>query len=730
MASPDAPSGGHIQPNPSSPPRKPAKYYAEHKRDELQAYGFDEQVHKLKPFQTFKDVTNFLGVPGIRSQGASGKFTLKTFIMAANTMAQSIHREHFADMPLLVFKSTENKIHRGHVTDTGCKPDYTAAFEKDWFPDGTTLWPNIQFAGEKASGGKSRDSQEKQAVSYLHYLLLARPDLFVAQGVLASKKNVLFLFGIGGYGIRSFELGWDDKLLPHLMYDIIYRLYKPDHFADARYTKCPAVDNFVPYTVCLPGDKPGETITCPNFTPIYASNPFQTRTHVLSSPDSEVLVQGKLLTVLKDQLCRVGTRSDEHTILSIIGKMPGVVEMVYHHVFDLPLPLGDTRRKYFTGLRQFGKPFTSIPTLRQMLETAYDVLEVLRNLRFECQILHRDISKGNVLYIDDKPPPTTIACSTPHANFIGASEVAMATATGSSLCFIKYLLNESCDPCETSALLIDFNHGEHLTRKQSQHKRTERTGTPIFMARALQLRKPVPLRIPSILAAVPDSPKPYTLAHPDRVAKFPSTPLRLLTDHPGGRNNREWRHELDHDAESVWWLLLYWTVTAQPKGEPDEFIAHSTWSILTGDRRGRLIRDLASTPGEPDEGTGTEIHTLYYKPLLPLLGRLAEILVIDRYWLEDSETRNAPQYVSEAFQRLILQFILDNREADFMVREVKERPRRVEKGSQEPSHSATASQRRNAEVSSKISSRRSSSLSSIQEEHITQPAKEVTEVCY
>ncbi|KAF8338863.1 uncharacterized protein EI90DRAFT_3286468 [Cantharellus anzutake] len=391
--------------------------------------------------------------------------------------------------------------------------------------------------------------------------------------------------------------------------------------------------------------------------------------------------------------------------------MPGVVEMVYHHVFDLPLPLGDTRRKYFTGLRQFGKPFMSIPTLRQMLETAYDVMEVLRNLRFESQILHRDISKGSVLYIDDKSPPTTIACSTPHANFGGASQAVTVTATGSSLCFIKYLLNESCDPCETSALLIDFNHGEHLTRKQSlEHKRTERTGTPVFMACALQLRKPVPLHIPSILAAVPHSPEPYTLAHPDRVAKFPSTPPRMLINHPGDCNNREWRHELDHDTESIWWLLLYWTVTVQPKGEPDEFIAHSTWSLLTGDRWDRLIRDLASGPGEPDEGTGTDIHTLYYKPLRPLLVRLAEILVIDRYWLEDSETRNAPQYVSEAFQRLILQFILDNRKADFMVRQVKERPRRVEKGSQEPSHSATASQRRNAE-----------------EEHITQPAKEVTE---
>ncbi|KAF8341470.1 uncharacterized protein EI90DRAFT_2965833 [Cantharellus anzutake] len=361
-----------------------------------------------------------------------------------------------------------------------------------------------------------------------------------------------------------------------------------------------------------------------------------------------------------------------------------------------------------------------------MLETAYDVLEVLRYLHFKPQILHRDISKGNVLYIDDKMCPTTIAHSTLHADSIGASKAATATATGLPLCFIKYLLNESCDPCKTSALLIDFNHAEHHASKQSpEHKRIKRMGTPVFIARAVQRREPVPIFPPLVLAAVPDSPEPYTLAHPDRVAKFPSTPVRLLTDHPGGRNNREWRHELDHDAESVWWLLLYWTVTAQPKEEPDEFISHSIWLLLTGGARSSLICDLASGPGEPDEGTGTNIHTLYSTALQPLFRKLAGILAVDRYWLEDSETRNAPQYVNEAFQRLILQFILKHREADFMVRQVKERPRRVEKGSQEPGYSATASQRRNAEVSSKIGSKHSSSLSSIQE-HIT-PAMEV---CY
>jgi Ser/Thr protein kinase RdoA (MazF antagonist) len=65
------------------------------------------------------------------------------------------------------------------------------------------------------------------------------------------------------------------------------------------------------------------------------------------------------------------------------------------------------------GLRQSGRPITSIPTLKGMLEVVLDVLEgnfdlvlkcfstntfaVLRYLRSDRKVLHRDISKGNVL---------------------------------------------------------------------------------------------------------------------------------------------------------------------------------------------------------------------------------------------------------------------------------------------------------------------------------------------
>ena len=98
----------------------------------------------------------------------------------------------FQNEPLLVFKSTGHVYPRGHVTDTEC---ITAAFETHWTKD-YTLWACIRLAGERAS--ETRGDQEKQAISYLHYFLLARPDLHVAHGLLTRKDTITFLGGDWG----------------------------------------------------------------------------------------------------------------------------------------------------------------------------------------------------------------------------------------------------------------------------------------------------------------------------------------------------------------------------------------------------------------------------------------------------------------------------------------------------------------------------------------------------
>ena len=205
------------------------------------------------------------------------------------------------------------------------------------------------------------------------------------QGLLIDAAKIIFLLGIGGSCIRRLDVSWDDKELYQLLYAFIYLLYDPDDFADKSYTrtKVDFIEELVHYSVQIkiPSTTPDgstRTLDCTDFYAICARNPFTTRTHVLSNPSFETKVNGKALTVLKDQLCRIGTRFDEEKILKTIhgkGVVPGVVETVHHETIQNRWSDVIKRDKQRFGLRQFGLPFTSIPTPRKVLEVLFDVLE-------------------------------------------------------------------------------------------------------------------------------------------------------------------------------------------------------------------------------------------------------------------------------------------------------------------------------------------------------------------
>ena len=213
----------------------------------------------------------------------------------------------------------------------------------------------------------------------------------------------------------------------------------------------------------------------------------------------------------------------------------------------------------------------------------------------------------------------------------------------------------------------------------------------MFIARAIQQGSAVVLsRRTGFVPAVPPSPEPYTRHHPDRIKRFPPEEEKIIRGPSADSENRPWRHELDHDAESVFWLLLYWLVLAQPQKSQKELISMSTWSTLRGAVHSRIDMVEILALGRPSPGL---THSVY-QPLLPLLSDLAAILVVDRHWLDESETRNDPEYVPEAFQRLILQFILDNRHKEFMTKEVDLQCRQVEVVGLHPSLLSTTNSRR------------------------------------
>ena len=119
-------------------------------------------------------------------------------------------------------------------------------------------------------------------------------------------------------------------------------------------------------------------------------------------------------------------------------------------------------------------------------------------------------------------------------------------------------------------------------------------------------------KLGAIVPPVPNSPDPYKQNHPDRVKKFPLEGDKVVRKPSPDSVNRQGRHDLDHDAELVFWLLLYWVVGAQPAQRDKEDIISGIWTCLTGPVRLHtgLLRSLS------EEESLEELAHSVYRPLL------------------------------------------------------------------------------------------------------------------
>jgi len=130
----------------------------------------------------------------------------------------------------------------------------------------------------------------------------------------------------------------------------------------------------------------------------------------------------------------------------------------------------------------------------------------------------------------------------------------------------------------------------------------------------------------------------------------------------------------------------------QPEGRPTVYIDPDTWTSLLGNfkSRERLVLVLGlSSHDRPDNLT----HPVY-EPLWPLIRSLAAILRVDRHWLPENDVRKRPEYICEAFQRLILEFIVSNRDEDFMTCRVGDTLRQLKPVPESQALSTTPSQQR------------------------------------
>ena len=182
----------------------------------------------------------------------------------------------------------------------------------------------------------------------------------------------------------------------------------------------------------------------------------------------------------------------------------------------------------------------------------------------------------------------------------------------------------------------------------------------MFMARAVRVSRPLgKVGTPAWYMKVPELSEKacvYRDVYPDRLIRFrhsPGSPNRHTVDIDAPPNPSSWRHELRHDAESAFWLLVWWVVNAVPDGCTSE-VPIEIWVPLVGTAFEARPLDIPSGCLDP-----------IYAPLSELLQQLGEALGSDLHWATDTPYTH-PDFLHEVFQRHILNFIFENRDKNFM----------------------------------------------------------------
>lgn len=309
----------------------------------------------------------------------------------------------------LILKDTERKAPLYDSTDIQCRPDYAAVHRLYCDDTGRTSWPLIELVGEKVSEGNP--DPLRKTLPYLHCFMMARPDRNVGLGIRVSKDQVVFVAVFNGIpNARFTEMKWNDTQLPVVMFSFIYRLYKPGSWANDEYTRCVEQHPKLTVSFNLKFETDADPVKCSSFRPVFASNPFYTRTHVFARADSDAFFKGKRFRVVKVQSCKQSRFTEREVYAQIHGDgpVPGVAKPVFHLVLpeqkvdlypkcEQAMPQQDcsrpkrkrprpkrndaatkqdkpTKEQHITLLEEFARSIMEVDTVQELLEILFDVL--------------------------------------------------------------------------------------------------------------------------------------------------------------------------------------------------------------------------------------------------------------------------------------------------------------------------------------------------------------------
>ena len=186
------------------------------------------------------------------------------------------------------------------------------------------------------------------------------------------------------------------------------------------------------------------------------------------------------------------------------------------------------------------------------------------------------------------------------------------------------------------------------------------------MARSLSKGRPLAERttFPPTPVLRGDAASVYKRCYPDRFKLFGNR-METPTAVADKTNLPVFLHELRHDAESSFWVLFWWTVLAAPRGKESVYINHIVWSLISDGSVGNHHHILLSMLDCKDEDFQNDFIHPEYDQLLPLIISMAALIREDYHWVKEEKYRH-PEYLHDALQRVILNFVLENKDAPFM----------------------------------------------------------------
>ncbi|KAH9903403.1 hypothetical protein C8Q73DRAFT_635278 [Cubamyces lactineus] len=519
----------------------------------------------------------------------------------------------------------------------------------------------------------------RQASSYIHHILQARPDRPSYYGMSATPDAFQLFYG-SPLGLKAAALvPWTDL---KTLCAYVYSLYDPPdghilHDRTITWSEPPNQPNSPAlWDLTVDGEKYyGARI-------IFLGYPFGRRTTVF-----RITRLNLPPVVIKEFYLEDGRRYEEVDLLDHIheeGYVPGVVRVFASETVEsdsTQITFSDTtetRTKQRIVFGDFGVDLEYAKTVNDLLMAVYDVLEIHRTVASRREVLHRDMSIFNIMMYPQRSPSEGVKWMEDVPPLI--DEV------------LAGRLSDSDIPPIPRGLMIDYDHSALLGHAKAAPRVHEairrelkhRTGTPMYIARAVTIAAfPCKfehlnyLRMPTLGGKAKEL---YIQAYGKTRYDQYTDDLKGFTRHGGLPRRDDFKdiqkiaetmsffHRWEYDAESVFWTMYAVLLRAKPRNAEETPSAVTALKAAWGTLKAHTIPD---TPDELVPYTDVRQPLLGYneaqfvaafhpimKDVAILLQRIAE-QVSPTYALMDP-LPPFDDHLHEAMQRLILEYLVDH----------------------------------------------------------------------